>query len=382
MKYKVNYNYNKQKGGSYYYLPCEITHYTSHVYYSNTNISSDKISKKIGMSSGNISWNYYQDVYVQLYDGENYKNIITNDMFNNISNKKSISICNHDECICRNKKIKEPKIYYKNDEILVKFPWLCEPLPTSIITNIINPEFTNDIFIKINPTDTRNSTIEQLKGGNYISAPDNIIFYINGTNIIIEEINKINNNLNCIELNCSFKANDFRHLDELMCFMPYGKNKYKVWFYDEFNETHFDNIHNIYSKRYVDIINKERLENLNKISNALFCLPYNKCVDNFVFFNFYLWTQSILNRTWYETPEKCICLFPILSISLDLKLDLSLTLCLLRDLNQKVHNEMEKVYSCIDNKKPTYDFIKVSDVDLEKPNGTLHCLIKQRFEKV
>ncbi len=43
-----------------------------------------------------------------------------------------------------------------------------------------------------------------------------------------------------VSLNCSFKASGVRHIDETMCFMPYGQGEYKVWIYKFRNIVYVD----------------------------------------------------------------------------------------------------------------------------------------------
>jgi hypothetical protein len=377
MKIKVIYDHLKQDGGSAYYLPCEITHFTKDVYYSDT--YRGKLKQYIGLYADKIDYDYCQDIYIQLYNGEKYYNITTNNHkrpFIELNYNMKELYCKDPECLCNHKRLPEQK--FKNgDKVEFKNAgWNCIP---KLKYNNNNNSFMKDELIEITGlnsngfSDKDNIIHEQTKGGNYISAPNNTIFYIDGTDIIIKKIQEINPHLNCIQLKCSFKAqNVFRHIDELMCFMPYGIGKYKVWFYNELTKMHFNNK---YTDDVILNINKERLHNLELISEALFGSSFADCSDNFVFFDFYIWTQSILNRTWYETSEKCICLFPILEPDSQSEIK--------KDLIQKLYNrlyaEMRNVYSYINNNEPCYEFIQVSAVNVEKPNGTLHCLIKQRF---
>ena len=74
-------------------------------------------------------------------------------------------------------------------------------------------------------------------GGNFISSPENIIFTFDNSNFS----ECLNNNLKSkvVNLNCSFRYNNERHIDETMCFMPYGTGNYKVWIYN-FRTIKFD----------------------------------------------------------------------------------------------------------------------------------------------
>ena len=82
-------------------------------------------------------------------------------------------------------------------------------------------------------------------GGNFISSPpnknDGKIFCFKG----ISEITRtyINSNIcqELVELDCSFTINNERHIDECMCFMPYGINNYKIWIYTIRNISYYYN---------------------------------------------------------------------------------------------------------------------------------------------
>lgn len=187
-----------------------------------------------------------------------------------------------------------------------------------------------DEFIEIKPSNK--SAEEQNKGGNFISSPNGTIFYIEGVSQDFLDILYQKTSSLLVEIKCGFKAkNMFRHIDEIMCFMPYGHNKYKVWFYDIFdrscfrklfNEDYFDgdsfiedsfdgdSFHGNSIDKKIQELNEEKLVNLNKISLALFRKSYDQSTDNFVFFKFYSFRPSIFNRTWYETRNtKQMCLF-------------------------------------------------------------------------
>jgi hypothetical protein len=88
-------------------------------------------------------------------------------------------------------------------------------------------------------------------GGNFISSPSNImeglpgsIFYFNNINprLISELKSKVKQNL--VELHCSFTFKEERHIDECMCFMPYGTH-YKVWIYKIRNITYGEQLKQI-----------------------------------------------------------------------------------------------------------------------------------------
>jgi hypothetical protein len=394
LKYKLKYlNLKKliqstQLGGSDldYYLPCEISHYTKEIYYSKESIqqqNNNELIKIIGQSDANLfSGGYYQDPYIQLYNNKE---------------KKYFNIHNN---------------YVGDKENCDVFP--------------------SDKNVMIHISYDNKGEGEQSKGGNFISAPeiklDSItkytIFYIEGcSQEIIEKFIKcgyekydINSktftkikdrpNKLLVELKCSFKASEsFRHIDELMCFMPYGKEKFKVWFYDKFTESDnltppeykkllkelfkkkdrgkdwFDEKLSLgkklpeMEKKYIELLNKERLENLNIIYNVLFNTDYESIKDNkdkFIFLKFYMNKPSLLNRVYIEknndNVNNPIIIFPNDEIQ--------------KENNKIINGEKDIMLSYITGKPITVKYINVKPANEEEPEGGPHCLIKQRFELI
>jgi SNF2 family DNA or RNA helicase len=160
--------------------------------------------------------------------------------------------------------------------------------------------------------------------------------------------------------------------------MPYGKKdngeiNYKIWFYDVLD------IDSLMRHKYTaDLdqrdrelynINEERIDNLNKICKCLFNGTYIDNKDKFVFFKFYDYYPSILNRLWIEISDKCVCIYPKQKSSR------------LLDYNYETfEKEKDKIKSCISPDKSVY-FIQldVPDANSTEPNGGPHCLFKQRF---
>lgn len=385
-RYKINYeNSYSHIGGSNYYLPCEITHWTSQIYYNDKEKYefSKKIKRILGCSNETVfegvSWGYYQDPYIQIYNGIEYKNFYNMYTINTV---------------------------------------ISDPIKISKFT---------DSYERISPENIQEG--EQSKGGNFISAPNHTIFCVNGAKIELLDKLRSDTTKQIVELECGFKGGiseefpngSFRHIDELMCFMPYGVGEYKVWFYDQLDETSFQkllqnhqslnnivqnnnneidtyrklyyeynsqknkqladkywdcrqklvnetkNITNEYIRQTIQELNDERMRNLEKISMALFEKPFSECTSKFVFFKFYSYKPSILNRVWYKTNEKCICLFPDINDPA---------------IKQQVMEEMRDVSSYITpGIKPEFHFITVPTPDELIPEGTVHCLIKQRFVK-
>lgn len=369
----------EQKAEKFFYLPCEITHYTVRKYFSTDRDMFPGMKQVIDLigppdESKLGGTGYYQDAYIQLFNGTKYKNLTNLCVVNTIIVNKVIYKCIADKCDVIFK-ISENlwKSYIYDDIFTIGFNHLIIPegsYTKQIITKDVSPDFVNDDFIEINIPEVKSNAIacDQSKGGNFISSPNGTIFYVDGASpIFIDELLKSMCPL--VEIKCGFKGsnNTFRHIDELMCFMPYG-DRYKVWFYDELDRTCFRELLN---KDTIDEkirqLNIERIQNLNLISNALFKKNYNECIDNFVFFKFYSFMPSIFNRTWYETPDRCICLFASGIEANELL---------------KLRQEMSMVRSIINPLiKIEHYLIDVKKAKELEPEGTLHCLIKQRFIK-
>ena len=508
LKYKNKYSIlkNQSGGNNDFYLPCDITHFTDKVYYSDhmTRI----LQPSIGVSStGFGEFKYYQDPYVQLYNDKLncYYNLFTS-FTTNLYSSTSARKCDSEQCVFSftnaikiiqilkalnmytlNTLCNEPTLFdilsfsnikftdeelktygdtkidafdintsddfysklqrirenintlsLNNLESLIKLNrldinnvlYMGQPImkkdiytkndiiPLHIIgstykltqgtarlksiidkTKLKNeyPTFLNDINKQIHFNVENKSYMEQCKGGNFISAPNGTIFCISGANEkFIDKLTEISK-YKVIQLHCGFKSNMFRHIDELMCFMPYGNGKYKVWYYNELNTESFQLLFRIFNTLGYNIcedilirgdaliqyitsnpnlfnideiikeLNKERLTNLEIISKELFNDAFDSCKDNFVFFDYYSYKPSIFNRTWYETNEKVVCLFPMVITT---------------NNKQILNNEILNVKSYINETKPiTYKYVEVNPANEFHPEGTVHCLIKQRFIK-
>lgn len=200
--------------------------------------------------------------------------------------------------------------------------------------------------------------LEYEKGGNFISSPPTTkakygaVFYLNDISLKTSQF--INDNL-CqpsVKLDCSFTFNlgeNFRHIDELMTFMPYGHNTFKIWFYGEGGLT-------------TEQI-EERKRNLNKICYILYGNDFKSNKDKFVFFDLKLNTKNkfiippVMNRLLIETDTKIYGFFS-------------------KTQHDKIVNdEWEKVNSfsgIIKDKCIKFIDTTVSNNHL----GNLHCLIK------
>lgn len=121
-------------------------------------------------------------------------------------------------------------------------------------------------------------------GGNFISSPNNensSVFYCEG--ISDEIFNFMDSNLNqkLVEIKCGFKFNNERHIDELMCFMPYGQDYFKIWIYkirnieykysneEEFKEYFNTECTEEKIKYILDEINRIYLEKHTQLQNDL-----------------------------------------------------------------------------------------------------------------
>jgi len=168
-----------------------------------------------------------------------------------------------------------------------------------------------------------------------------------------------------------------------MCFMPYGKKEdgtvnYKIWFYDNLDIDSLSR-HKYASNldqrdRELADINDERIVNLDKICWCLFNGTYEGNEDKFVFFKFYDYYPSILNRLWIETHDKSVCIYPKQKSSR------------LLDYNKNYEifeEEIPKIKSYINPDKIVYfTELDVLDANPNEPEGGPHCLFKQRFTKI
>ena len=384
-----------------YYLPDDLTHYTNKVFYGRDWLSEDieinlkKLKNIIGKSKDTFSnVTYYQDPFIQLFNASTntYVNFINKDMVQ--FDYKFICIsdtCNYER---RGDKIQ----FFKNDIVNVPWGWNLkggEIQKTSVIQISSIRDDENRFF-----TEEKGEKLEQSKGGNFISAPFgtvpgiSYIFTVTGASPGL--LSQIRGYPLCdiIELECSFKAygkaGGFRHIDELMCFMPYGltdtKRIFKVWFYDELDSNSFGNLlikndklgiknktfNSLENKEnkdaYLELVNKERMENLDKISNKLFGSNYDSNQDKFIFFKLDLNLPSIFNRVWIER-DKTICLFGQNSENPVLK--------------EKVNLECRNLISWLNPDKPIeIHWISVIKANSEKPEGSVHCGIKQRLGNI
>jgi len=217
-------------------------------------------------------------------------------------------------------------------------------------------------------------------GGNFISSPPNhlhkygSIFCFNQINPELKDYLSVNLDQNVIELKCTFRYNNERHIDECMCFMPY-KDKYKVWIYciRNISEEILDTCNIPEIKK---ILEEERQHNLNLISIELFGSNYEFNIDKFVELpidlnidknnNFKIINPPIFNRVWYETDTECRVIF---SGPID------------KTILPKVNEELKLIGSISGTKNFKANVINTLEYHNEvgAAGGNLHCLIKNIY---
>lgn len=371
-KYKINYNFY---GGANYYLPCEITHYTSNVYYNEriNPIRTAILNEIIGPSMKYIPTDskYFQDPMIQLYNEKDYINIILGESANIVNNIIEASIiCICEKCLYLHKNPERNREYNKGDKI-PRLP-LFQHADPNCIKDIKKIEYKPE-FLEFNGNNTFHiisrdeiigkPTFEASKGGNFIGSPNKKVFYLNKPSNKTLEL--LSTHCKLVQLNCSFvgtgKAEGFRHIDELMCFMPYGIGEYKVWFYN-LNEKSFGSEH--HKNKLEEYISEMKI-NRDIVSIELFGGPYSEHSDKFVMIDYYAYKPTFMNRVWVEKNGiNPICLLPNDGDALT---------------RQFVITEMGKVKSMISGKPVEYRFIDIPIQNELEPEGGLHCMIKQTF---
>jgi hypothetical protein len=342
MDYKQKYIKYKQKylrlkgGAGTMYLPCEIT-------------------------------NDVKKIYLEL---DIVKLLKIDDLFKNIYRSEDSDMINVDF---------DSSAIYKQDKII--FLKHNEQDYAIIISN--NTLFI-DYIIKENVNEAYMSENGNDLGGNFISSPcspknpHGLIFCFNQ---ITPKLSKfLNDNLlqKLIQLECSFRYNNERHIDECMCFMPY-KDHYKVWIYYIRNINLFEEIIDIDTiEKIKKILDEERLRNLNCISDELYGSNYDSNREKFVEFpidleiinkkNFKITNIPIFNRLWYEKDDQCRAIFSIgESIDPEVQTILDKELPFIGSIIDQTRNfKCEFINTTIYHNK---DFV----------GGNLHCLVKMKY---
>jgi hypothetical protein len=242
-------------------------------------------------------------------------------------------------------------------------------------------------------------------GGNFISSPcspKNTYGSLFCFDKITPNLSRyLENNLqqNLIQLECCFRSQDIRHIDECMCFMPY-KDHYKVWIYKirnisctsrtqwgitsqiETGKIHSNTrkILNIESiKDYLDL---ERQRNIKKISENLFGegdfshffveFPIDLEIDHYYVYNkpdFKIKNIPIFNRLWYEKDNQCRAIFSNGALGTD------------PDVQKILDRELPLIGSIIDpNRIFKCGFINTQEYNNRgSAGGNLHCLVKMKY---
>jgi hypothetical protein len=232
LKYKNKYL--QLKGGfKTYYLPCEICHYTKSIYTRNTtdDIFNRNVYDVLKANLVPYGINLYKDSLSVIFSQDN--KIVLKSIINN-------------------------KSYIYGKEI----------------------EDNNIKLLKyINFSDYQDM------GGNYISSPykkqigyiikdgkwnfPSKIFCVNNplSKISNENLDFFDSyvNQNLVGLKCSFEG----HIDEMMCFMPYGIDNYKIWFYDEIRRDDINLGNTITTEIITEIINNFYMEINNNFFNII-----------------------------------------------------------------------------------------------------------------
>lgn len=116
-------------------------------------------------------------------------------------------------------------------------------------------------------------------GGNFISSPsyDTIngnIYAVTGMTVALEKFLNTVVDQKIIKLNCGFTYKNERHIDELMCFMPYDKT-FKVWIYS-IGEVLYNNELIEKLKNYENIVNNPN--NFKDYENKLM-ISFNEQIE-------------------------------------------------------------------------------------------------------
>ena len=174
-----------------YYLPCEIT----------------SITQKLFMTDDMIGRIH------KITDDINNKNIFTNII---IMNFKDYEITYYQDpfiFLKNNNKQNKDIVFIKNEKRINEFNF-------------------GDNIDHINIDMLTESDL----GGNFLASPKveknkSVVFYLDGISDPIKSAFDEYLDQELVELKCSFTIGRSRHIDEIMTFMPYGLNKFKVWIY-------------------------------------------------------------------------------------------------------------------------------------------------------
>jgi len=189
-KYKSKYlKLKKQLGGSReYYQPCEITRLTTELFIN-----------KIVMSILNLQ----AILQTKNEHGHEFMEVPVN-------SNGSATYC------------QDPAIFLKKNSDGYKYA--------------INVLDTLDLS-SFNKIDVRAASSNDY-GGNFITSPESTLSSPNGTIFCFSGISgPLQSTIqtycmqNLVQLECGFRNQGERHIDECMCFMPYGPGAFKIWIY-------------------------------------------------------------------------------------------------------------------------------------------------------
>lgn len=257
-------------------------------------------------------------------------------------------------------------------------------------------------------------------GGNFISSPKNGINYgyiycFNNINPLLETYIKNNCVQDLVKLECSFRFEEIRHIDECMCFMPYANNKFKVWIYhindikineppatgmqpDETNDIIKDTLATLRANDGEYILNLIRTFNDEKSTNKTLIQDSLKNYINFDGFvefpinlvihitnqgiiNYKLLEIPIFNRILYETKYQLHISIPN-GICNHIE---NYENCVCCKTNHILGREKPHIKSMINNiSSDMYTLkmvntINIHDVGIYNVGGNLHCLLKNKY---
>ena len=234
IKYKNKYLYLKKMTGGekIYYIPCEIYLQTKKIYLRKT-VLFEKIDRRVLRES-------IGKVEVDKNGGDN--KIIFND-FNTFYQDPAIFLKN-----------------YKNENFAIR-------IKKDIKYDFILKDKT--IAYIYDGDDNGNNY-----GGNFISSPNNensSVFYCEGITKSLFEFMNSNLNQKLVEIKCGFTFNNERHVDEIMCFMPYGEDDFKIWIYNirniEYKYSNEEELKEYFNTECTEEKRKSILDEINRIYN-------------------------------------------------------------------------------------------------------------------
>ena len=213
-----------------------------------------------------------------------------------------------------------------------------------IITSFYQPKLIK--FVEININNTLH------KGGNFIAVPKSEYHLTLSNDVLSKACEWIPGRI-CLHKYSTIEG----HIDEILCFMPYSKEEYKLWFYkpvfnDDVSKETNEMILDIYGK------NKEIIETrFPDLEIIEFDLEFNNTGS--------IVNPPLFNRLCIKKEDKYVFIFPE-QFNLDTKL--------------KIEEEILKIK---ENFNETFSYFIDSSVTHNETGltgaigGNLHCLTKQ-----